>query len=140
MIVIDTNVASEPLKPQPDARVMAWLASIPPVDLYITAVSVAEMLAGMAVMPDGKRKSGMFDGFERLLARLFQDRILQFDEPAARNYAKLFAAMRAAGRAITLFDCQIAAIAKAHHASLATRDVRPFLDAGLSVVNPWAEG
>ena len=139
MIVIDTNVASEPLRPQPDERVTSWLAARRREDLFITTVTVAEMLAGTAVVPNGRRKTGMADGFERLLRDLFQDRILAFDEPSARSYAKIFARMRASGRGITLFDCQIAAIAMLHGASIATRDVRPFIDAGVEVINPWTE-
>ena len=139
MIVIDTNVASEPLKPRPDAGVMAWLANSPPHDLFMTSITVAEMLAGMAIMPDGRRKSGMVEGFEQLLVRLFHGRILEFNESAARNYAQIVAAMRTAGRGITLFDCQIAAIAKCRGMAVATRDATPFREAGIAVINPWTD-
>jgi len=137
MIVIDTNVASEPLRLRPDERVTSWLSALTQEDLFITSITVAEMLAGTAVMPDGRRKIGMSEGFEQLLREFFQDRILVFDERSARLYAEIFARTRAVGRGITLFDCQIASIAMSQGFAIATRDVRPFKDAGLDVINPW---
>ncbi|MFN0190658.1 MAG: type II toxin-antitoxin system VapC family toxin [Aestuariivirga sp.] len=139
MIVVDTNVISEPLKPVPNSRVLHWLVSQSEQSLFFSSISLAEILFGMAIMRDGKRKNSMVSGFEDLARKQFGDRILHFDAAAARCFAELAAKMRAAGQGIALFDCQIAAIALAHDFAVATRDERPFRAAGLRVINPWAE-
>ena len=139
MIILDTNVVSEPLRNFPDTRVENGIALQPVEAIFVTAITIAEMLAGIAVMPDGRRKELMASRTETVLTRLFGDRILVFNAVSARSYAKIFAKIRARGRAISDFDCQIAAIAMSHGASIATRDVRPFIDAGVEVINPWTE-
>lgn len=138
MIILDTNAVSEPLRNSPDMRVEAWIARQPVDAIFVTAITIAEMLAGIAVMPDGRRKELMASRTETVLTRLFGDRILVFDAAAARSYSSVFGAMRTRGRAISEFDCQIAAIAIANGMTIATRDTQPFLEAGVPVVNPWA--
>ena len=139
MIILDTNIVSEPLRARPHAGVMAWIDANQPIGLYVTSITLSESLAGMAIMQDGGKKDRKAAGFASLLQSLFYQRVLAFDEAAARAYAKIFAAMRASGRAISLFDCQIAAIAMVHGFAVATRDVQPFIDAGLDVINPWTD-
>lgn len=137
MIVLDTNVVSEAMKPDGHPAVRAWLDQQGAETLYLTAVSLAELLIGVEVLPDGKRKAGLAGALTELIERLFESRILAFDLAAARAFASLVSHARAAGHAIGLADGQIAAIASVHDCSIATRDVGPFLAAGLRVMNPW---
>jgi predicted nucleic acid-binding protein len=140
MIILDTNVVSEALKPQPNRRVLQWLIDNSGDDLFLTSINLAEMMAGLALMPDGKRKQAMTTGLDDLLQHLFQGRILPFNTDAARAYAAIHAKTQAAGKTMQLFDAQIAAIAKFHGFAVATRDIEPFTNAGLSVINPWNDG
>ena len=139
MIVLDTNVVSEPMKPGGSAVVLAWLDRQAPDTLYFTATSLAELLVGIQVMPDGKRKAGLDSALAELMAGLFGSRILPFDERAAIAYAPLVGRARVAGRAISVADGQIAAIAAAHGFMVATRDTAPFNAVGVPVINPWEE-
>lgn len=139
MILIDTNVISEPLRPRPDPLVINWLRALPLGSGFLSAVSMAELLRGIAQLPDGKRKEGMADDAEATLARLFAGRILPFEHSCARAYAQVCSEMRKNGRAISALDAQIAATARVHHFIVATRDIQPFKDAGLEVANPWAD-
>lgn len=140
MIILDTNVVSEPLKSQPNLRVLQWLIKNSGDGLFLTSINLAELMAGLATMPDGKRKQTIATELDGLLQQLFQSRILSFDTDAAQAYATIFAKTQAAGKTIQPFDAQIAAIASAHGFAVATRDVQPFSDAGLSVIDPWHEG
>ncbi len=137
MILIDTNVLSELLRPAPSQAVVDWMVRQTPSSLYIATLTLAEVLAGLAFLPDGKRKSNLTLAFNSNIRPRFESRIVAFDERAAEHYAVIEAAMRKSGRAISAFDCQIAAIAAAHGLSVATRDVQPFRDAGVDVINPW---
>ena len=137
MILLDTNVVSELMKPAPDARVVAWLDRHPADTLYISAISMAELLRGLAILPDGRKKSLLVTNLRRLGAILFAGRILSFDMAAAESYASLLANARASGQAIALADGLIAAIAASQSLAVATRDVSPFQAAGLNVINPW---
>jgi predicted nucleic acid-binding protein len=139
MIVLDTNVISEPLRPAGNAGVLAWLDSQVTETLYLSTISLAELRFGVAVLPAGKRRSGMARVMERIVA-LFSERILAFDDAAATASAELRVAARKAGRAISLTDSYIAAIAKAHGFAVATRDTAPFQAAGVAVIDPWKEG
>ncbi len=139
MIVLDTNVVSEAMRPAPSARVIAWIDSHPAGELFLTAPGLAEILSGIASMPDGRRKRELESGTARFLAALFGERLLDFDRRAAECYARIAADMRQRGRAISVIDCQIAATAAAHGMKIATRDVQPFVDAGMEVINPWTE-
>ncbi|MGH6907532.1 MAG: type II toxin-antitoxin system VapC family toxin [Aestuariivirga sp.] len=136
MILVDTNVVSEPLKAAPDANVIEWFKRNSPDTLFFSAVGVAELMRGVAILPEGRRKNQMAKDLQFEIDRLFAARILPFDESAAHAYAGIHGKMRAIGRAIGILDSQIAAIALARGLSVATRDIQPFLDAGVSVINP----
>ena len=137
MIILDTNVVSEPLKPRFDPAVEAWLDQQPAETLYLTATSLAELRTGVALMPAGKRKAGLDQALSELLTNIFAGRILAFDENAAETYAALVSRARRAGLALSVGDAQIAAIAKTHGFIVATRDTMPFVAAGVRVINPW---
>jgi len=137
VIVLDTNVVSEPMKAQGDPAVTAWLDRQVADTLYFTATSLSELLVGIELLPAGKRRSGLDKALAELVMRLFGPRILPFDQQAATVYARLVDRARAAGHAITFADGQIAAIAGAHGFTVATRDRAPFAATGVSVINPW---
>ncbi|RUX06786.1 MULTISPECIES: type II toxin-antitoxin system VapC family toxin [unclassified Mesorhizobium] len=137
MILIDTNVISEPWKPAPDPRVIAWIDAQAVETLYLSAVTVAELRFGVAAMPAGKRRTILQDRLEQDALPLFAGRILPFDLDASRAYAILMMRARAAGKAIGNADGYIAATAAAHGLTVATRDTSPFAAAGLNTVNPW---
>jgi hypothetical protein len=137
MIVLDTNVISEPLKPRADPRVIRWLDAQEPETLYLTATTLSEVLIGIALLPAGKRKRGMELAMQTLLTKLFAGRFLSFDREAAIAFALLGSRAAAKGYSISVADCQIAAIAAVQGFTVATRDTAPFLAAGVPVVNPW---
>ena len=140
MFVLDTNVASELMRPQPTATVAAWIAERDAQDMYLTAVSEAELLYGVAIMPPGKRRSALEAAMTRWLDRGFRERILTFDSAAARVYAEVAAERRRTGRPIGEADCQIAAISRSRGAALVTRNVRHFEGTGMNVIDPWSVG
>ncbi len=140
MIVVDTNVVSEPLKPQADPAVLAWLDRQAEQVLYLTTTSLAELLVGVEKLPEGRRKTVLAQSLRPQLAKWFGPRVLPFDEAAAIAYAKLVSRARAAGRALSFADGQIAAVAYTHGFTVATRDTAPFEAAGLQVINPWPQG
>lgn len=117
--------------------VLTWLDRQDPESLYLTATSLAELLVGIEILPDGRRKDGLGAALADLLSTLFGTRILPFDERAAKLCAPLLGRTRASGKAIGFADGQIAAIAAAHGFSVATRDTAPFEAAGVAVVNPF---
>ena len=136
MIVLDTNVVSEALRPTPDERVLAWLNDQIAETLYLTSVTIAEMLYGVAAMPDGARKSRVGHAIGQVRA-LFTGRVLVFDESAAAAYADLAVRARRSGHGFPLPDGYIAAIAAVSGFAVATRDHAPFEAAGLRVIDPW---
>jgi toxin FitB len=136
MIVLDTNVLSEAMKPSPEPAVARWIMRERGADLFTTAVSEAEILYGVATLPDGRRKHDL-EAAARSVLYLFTGRILPFDSLAAREFALIVADRRRAGRPIDNLDAQIAAIARAHNMSLATRDIQDFADVGVRVIDPW---
>ena len=136
MIVLDTNVLSEPLKQQPDEHVLAWLSSLDE-EAGVTAVSVGELLTGVRALPAGRRRAGLLEAIESTL-RAFAGSVLAYDEAAARHYAMLQEARRGAGRPLAVEDGMIAAICVARGASLATRNTSDFAGLGLELVDPWA--
>ena len=138
MFVLDTNVASEIMRPAPASTVMAWIAGRNAEELFLTAISEAELLYGVAIMPAGRRRAMLEDSMTRWLALGFGERILPFDSAAARAYAEIAAGRRRAGRPIGEADCQIAAISRSRGAVLATRNMRDFEDTGADVVDPWS--
>ena len=137
MILLDTNVVSEPLRPRPDEAVLAWLDSQLVESLYLPAISLAELLLGIAGLPAGKRRKALAAALDQQIIALFGDRILPFDVDAARSYAPLVAHARSRGFAIAVADAQIAAIAASRGFSVVTRDEAPFRAAGIAVINPW---
>ena len=137
MIILDTNVVSELLRPAPAAHVEAWLSAQDGANIYFTAVGEAELRHGVAILLAGKRRTALFNAIEGILEEDFRDRILPFDRPAARAYAAIAAERRAAGRPISQSDCQIAAIARACDVTVATRNTDDFEDCGIDVIDPW---
>lgn len=136
MIVLDTNVISEAMKQAPNPAVLSWLDSQAAETLFLSSVTLAELLFGLGIMPDGRRKSAQAEILDGLL-ELFGERVLPFDARAARHYADLAVRTRLAGRGFPTPDGYIAAIAASHRFSVATRDYSPFEAAGISIVNPW---
>ena len=140
MYVIDTNVASELMRPAPTPSVAAWIAERDTEDMFLTAVSEAELRYGVAIAPAGRRKDALEAAMTRWLDVGFGERILPFDSAAARAYAEIAADRRQTGRPIGEADCQIAAICRQRGAVLVTRNVRDFQGTGVEVVDPWATG
>jgi toxin FitB len=138
VILLDTDVVSELMRPAPERRVLDWFAQQDSAALHLSTVSEAELRAGVAFLPDGRRRDGLAALVEAMIAEDFRGRMLGFDSAAARAYAEIAAARRAAGRAIGMADCQVAAIARAHGAAVATRDHGDFAGCGIEVVDPWA--
>ena len=137
MILLDTNVVSEPLRPRPEARVIEWIDAQALETLYLSAVTVAELRAGVALLPPGKRRDALHDSLEKRVLPLFLGRVVPFDMSCTFAFADLTARARAAGQAVGTADGYIAASAAANGYTVATRDTAPFLAAGLSVINPW---
>ena len=137
MIILDTNVISEPMKAVADPTVAAWLDRQAAETLYLTATNLSEVLFGIEALPEGKPKRAMATGMRELLAGLFGARFLDFDREAAAAYAILASRAMAKGFTISVADGQIAAIAAVHGFTVATRDTAPFLAAGVPVINPW---
>ncbi len=137
MILLDTNVISEPLKLSGDAGVLAWIDAQLVETLFLSTISLAELHFGIAALPPGKRKDTLHTSLEQRILPLFAGRILPFDETASEAYALLRARARAQGQAIAPADGYIAAISVANGLIVATRDTSPFEAAGLTVINPW---
>lgn len=137
MILLDTNVISEPLRLAADPAVLAWIDAQNVETLYLATISLAELRFGIAALPAGKRKDSLHHNLERRVIPLFKGRILPFDVEAAQAYAELRARARAAGKAIGTADGYIAATAAANGLAVATRDTGPFKAAGVEVINPW---
>ena len=137
MIIVDTNVLSEPMRPNGDPAVAAWLDRQAADTLYLTAVNLAELLLGIELLPFGLRRSRLEARIGEVLSAFGERRTLVFDTRAARLFAVLVARARAAGHAIGVANGQIAAIAAAHGFSVATRDTAPFIAAGVPVIDPW---
>lgn len=136
MMVLDTNVVSEAMKPAPHPAVMAWLNAQAAPTLYLSSVTLAELRFGIAALPTGRRKDLPHQALEGLL-RLFKDRVLPFDTDAARHYAELAVAARASGRGFPTPDGYIAAIAASRGFGVASRDTGPYEAARVPVINPW---
>ena len=139
MIILDTNVVSEPLRAEPEPAVLAWLDAQAPATLYTTSITLADLLAGVAALPAGRRRNRLRQALSDQVLPLFEGRVLAFDAPAAHAYAQVHAGALAAGNPISFADGAIAAIAAAHGFAVATRNVRDFKGTGVEVVDPWAQ-
>jgi hypothetical protein len=137
VIVLDTNVISELMRPQPEPRVMAWADRLEPEAVAITAMNEAEILHGLARLPDGRRREELRQGWDALMAELFAGRVWPFTSEAAHWYSELLYRRERSGRPMATADAVIAATVLAHGAPLATRDVTDFADIGLELINPW---
>lgn len=137
MILLDTNVVSEPLRPRPNSQVVAWLDAQALETLYLSAITVAELRFGVASLPLGQRRNRLRDNLETKILPLFASRVLAFDLGATQAYAERLAKARAVGLAISPADGYIAATAAAYSMSIASRDTAPFVAAGVAVINPW---
>lgn len=136
MIVLDTNVVSEAMKPEPDPSVRAWLNEQVAETLYLSSVTLAELLFGIASLPAGRRKKMLTNALDGLL-ELFKERVLPFDADAARSFAELAVTARDGGRGFPTPDGYIAAIASSRGFIVASRDRSPYTAGGLQVINPW---
>jgi len=137
VILLDTNVVSEPIRRHPDSRVLDWLDAQVIESLYLSTVSLAELLLGVEGLPVGRRRTALAAALERQIADLFGDRVIAFDIAAAEAYAKVVDQARRQGQTISIADGQIAGIAAARDFRVASRDETPFRAAGLTVINPW---
>ena len=137
MIVLDTNVISEIFRPSPEPRVVEWLVSLTG-DVAITSITLAELLAGVRMLPNGQRKDGLAQRIDEAVAPYRGSRsVLAFDADAAERYAEVLASREAAGVPVSTADAQIAAICLAHGATCATRNVKDFQHTGVELVDPW---
>jgi predicted nucleic acid-binding protein len=139
VIVLDTNVLSEALKPSPSSIVLRWLAAQEPTSVFITTITQAEILYGIEALPASKRRILLLAAVEKMFAEEFAGQIFSFDEDAARAFAKVVAERDPAGHPISQFDAMIAAIARCHRAAVATRNIPDFERCGVQVLNPWTE-
>ena len=137
MIILDTNVLSALMRTAPEASVVAWLDRQPAESVWITSITLFEARLGLALLPTGRRRQTLEGAFARLLKEDLENRVLDFDSAAVTEAASLAAGRQKAGRPVDMRDTQIAGIALARHATLATRNVRHFRDLNVPVVNPW---
>jgi len=137
MIVLDTNVLSELMKPQGSKEVKAWVKAQPRHNLFITTITQAEVLYGIAILPVGTRRQLLQDTTQAMLREDFLDKILSFDSESAHYFAIIASHRRGQGKPISQFDAQIAAVCRTHQAILATRNINDFTDCQIELVNPW---
>lgn len=138
MIVLDTNVVSELMRAEPAGTVVEWVDAWPALELHLTAITVAELLYGVARLPAGRRKRALATRVEAMIEQDFDQRVLAFDQVAAAHHATLVVDRARAGRPISMADAQIAAICRSFDATLATRNVHDFAGTRVTVVDPWA--
>jgi toxin FitB len=137
VILLDTNVVSEPMRPKPDRNVLAWLDAQAGENLYLSTVSLAELLLGIESLPPGKRRRVLAAALDEQIIALFGERIVPFDLGAAETYARIVTRARRYGHPIAFADAQIAAIAASRQFTVATRDEAAFEAAGVPIINPW---
>ena len=138
MILLDTNVISEAMKPLPDGQVVDWMNATASNLMFVSTITIAEVHFGLELLPDGRRRTDLERRFEQFLSRGFDQRIVAFDAPAARVYGALMAHRQRAGMPLASLDGQIAAIAQVHGFAVATRNTDHFADCGVELVNPFA--
>lgn len=139
MMVWDTNVVSELMRPEPHELVVAWTDRQPVGEVFITAITLAELWYGIGRLPMGRRRNELAEVFDEMLTEDFERRVLGFDRVAAAHYADLVVERERMGRPISMADAQIAAICRSHGAAIATRNVDDFADVGVDIVNPWTD-
>ncbi|OOV99428.1 type II toxin-antitoxin system VapC family toxin [Pseudomonas sp. MF4836] len=137
MILLDTNVLSELMRPKPEPTVVLWISTQRTDDLCISSITMAEILHGVAHLPKGQRQRDLHESAMIMFEEDFGERILPFDTPAALYYAHLMTTRGQAGRPMSMADAQIAAICRTHDAALATRNIRDFEESGVDLINPW---
>jgi predicted nucleic acid-binding protein len=137
MIVIDTNVLSEALRPEPETAVLNWFATQRRASLFTTTVTRGEILYGIRLLSEGKRRRSLWDAAKQIFDEDFADHVLGFDGESADLYAEIAASRRMSGKPISQLDAMIAAMARSRGASLATRNVQDFAECGVDIVNPW---
>ena len=138
MIILDTSVLSEVFRPHPDTRVAVWMESLAD-DVAITAITLAELLAGVRRLPNGRRRETLSTAVSTTVQTYRSTRVPAFDSSAAEHYATILAARERAGLPISTADAQIAAICRAHGASCATRNTKDFAQTGIELIDPWHE-
>ncbi len=138
MILLDTNVVSELIRTSPSEAVVRWADRQPSPQLFISAVTEAELRVGVTILPEGRRKQQLGEKVDEMLSRVFRGRILAFDSAAAVQYAELIALRRLAGRPLMQADAQILATAAVRRARVATRNVRDFEGSGVEIIDPWS--
>jgi len=138
MMVWDTNVVSELMRPEPSERVVEWADRQPVDEVFITAITVAELLYGIGRLPRGQRRNELAEVFDGMITEDFEHRVLSFDGVAAAHYADIAVERERIGRPISMADAQIAALCRSHGATVATRNVDDFADIGVLIVNPWS--
>jgi predicted nucleic acid-binding protein len=137
MIILDTNVVSEMMKPVPSQHVIAWMDQQASISLFITSATIAEIVYGLHALPHGNRKLWLEQAFTNAVVEAFKNRILPLDELAALQYGKIMAQRKADSRPLSVCDGQIAAIASVHHFAIATRNVNDFVHCGIELINPF---
>jgi predicted nucleic acid-binding protein len=137
MILLDTNIVSEVMKTRPADAVVAWLNGQVSEKLYVSAITIGEIAYGLRILPDGKRRSGLRERFDRFVTLAFDRRVLSYDEPAARIYGELMGDRRELGLPVSVRDGQIAAIARRDHLAVATRNGLDFENCGIEVIDPF---
>ncbi len=137
MILLDTNIVSEVMRALPAETVLEWLNEQESSTLYVSTITIGEIAYGLRVLPDGKRRSGLNEKFERFIAQGFMQRVLSYDEPSARLYGEVMGGRKDLGRPMSVPDGQIAAIARHNHMAVATRNVADFEHCGIDVINPF---
>ena len=139
MIILDTNVLSEFMRPKPSPQVVAWAAKYPATGFFTTAITEAEIFLGIELLSKGKRREGLLAAAEAMFAQDFAGRVLGFESEAARVYSRIAAQCRSLGKPISHADAQIAAIVRVRGAKLATRNITDFANCSLEMVDPWNE-
>jgi hypothetical protein len=139
MILLDTNVISEVMRPRPDPRVAAWIQSLPRKEFWTSSLVVAELLSGIDLMPQGRRQKGLREAFEAMLTEDFHGQVLSFDLAAARHFGEILSARQRLGRPINEMDAQIAATARVHRAAIATRNIKDFQACDITLIDPWSD-
>lgn len=137
MIILDTNIVSEIMKSAPSRTVLDWLNAQDTASLYVTTITLAEISYGLRLLPDGQRRRLLVERFEQFIARAFDQRILSFDEAAARAYGDIMGHRKELGRPISVTDGQIAAIARTHGFGIATRNIKDFEASQIVLINPF---